>query len=675
MYANLQNLVRQEVTVPKNRPLLPVFEAVSNALDAIADRRGNGTVRVTIVRHPTQLDGTLGVPKDIIVEDDGIGFTDENLESFCELYSPRKLGVGGKGRGRLSYLRVFSQARIASRFATAGVGLRERKFDFNISFEGRKGVSEQPAQGAPGTRVILQDMEHKFADAVPKNYETLIRRFIWHFLPRILSSDGVEIVVIDGEQTKLVEHVKSHLRIDEKHEPFTVGSREFELTHLRFKPIAGVKHRLILAAAGREVDDGFHLGKAMPVLGSAPLRSPDQPDGFVYVALLQGRYLDEAVDPLRLGFAKDDDDFAGEEQPAPEESAFQPDLLGDPRSISLVRAEALKRVRKFLEPHLQEAVATRVAAIESYIRRDGMGYHFLRPEVPELARTIKGTDDTSIESALHRKAYEEKARRRDEAQKLLSATPKEKDEPAYFARWQTIVGSLSSVAKSELADYVAHRRAIIDLVDDQLGLTEEGTHRREEALHSVIFPKGTQSGQVSFEQQNLWLIDERLAFHEHLFSDKSVSKISKGGAAALQRPDLAIFASGFAAFHDGGAPPASLVLVELKRPARTDASHDDPVAATLDYVEKIKAGRAFSESGKVIDVQQNAFTTVYILADWTADFQKYLKRNDFKPMPGDFGQYRYHDNESIMFYALSFKRVIESAKLRNRVFFKKLGIE
>src|ERR1700747_3130527 len=49
--ANIANFVRQEVRVPKTKPLLPVFEAVSNALDAIADRKGTGTVRVTVRRH------------------------------------------------------------------------------------------------------------------------------------------------------------------------------------------------------------------------------------------------------------------------------------------------------------------------------------------------------------------------------------------------------------------------------------------------------------------------------------------------------------------------------------------------------------------------------------------------------------------------------------------------
>ena len=66
----------------------------------------------------------------------------------------------------------------------------------------------------------------------------------------------------------------------------------------------------------------------------------------------------------------------------------------------------------------------------------------------------------------------------------------------------------------------------------------------------------------------------------------------------------------------------SWFLVELKQPGRTNASRDDPVSKTLDYVEKLKSGRAKTEGNAVIDVERNALTTVYLIADWTADFRR-----------------------------------------------------
>jgi hypothetical protein len=77
----------------------------------------------------------------------------------------------------------------------------------------------------------------------------------------------------------------------------------------------------------------------------------------------------------------------------------------------------------------------------------------------------------------------------------------------------------------------------------------------------------------------------------------------------------------------------------------------------------------------VIDIEPGALTTVYILADWTADFRSYLDREDFREMPGDVGRYRYRSTENIMFVAMSFARLLEGARRRNRIFFKRLGIE
>src|SRR4051794_20502486 len=99
MHANIANFVRQDVRVSKRKPLLPVFEAVSNALDAINDRKSPGTIQVQVLRHPDQLDGGRGDPFGFIVRDNGIGFTKENIDSFDEIYSVKKLNRGGKGRG------------------------------------------------------------------------------------------------------------------------------------------------------------------------------------------------------------------------------------------------------------------------------------------------------------------------------------------------------------------------------------------------------------------------------------------------------------------------------------------------------------------------------------------------------------------------------------------------
>jgi hypothetical protein len=483
-----------------------------------------------------------------------------------------------------------------------------------------------PADSEIKTRVTLSGMHTEFATEVPRETATIVKDFVSHFLPVILSRKDIQIILVDEEPINLTDFVLRDLLVGAPHpEPFAIGARSFSVLSLKLRPKVNLHHRLILAASAREVR-GINLEKLIPVLTAAPLELEGEPDGFYFVSIVEGQFLDEAVDPMRVNFKDDTDDVPESEEsitaeePIEEIIAFRADLFGEPQSIGQIRKEAVKIVRTQLQPYIQAAIEKRTAAIENYIRRDGMGYHFLKGEIPELAKTLRSTDDKTIDSYLHAAAYVERRKRSARASELLSASPKEKSEDAYFRKWTDIVDSLGDVAKSDLANYVTHRRVILELIGDVIKNTEEGGYRREEVLHSIVFPKGKQAGEVGAEQQNLWLIDERLAFHEHLYSDITISRITGREVGDAQRPDLAIYESGFASFFDGGKPPATLVLVELKQPGRTNASQDDPVTKTLSYVEKLKSGHAKTEGGAIIDIQPNALTTVYILADWTADF-------------------------------------------------------
>jgi Histidine kinase-, DNA gyrase B-, and HSP90-like ATPase len=131
--ANIANFVRQDVRIPKSKPLLPIFEAVSNSPDAIADREGKGTIRITVLRDSDLVDGERGLPHTFIVSDNGVGFTNENMEAFDELYSDHKMKTGGKGRGRFAFLKVFSEAKIYSSFDENGAFKPNFRLDSKVS--------------------------------------------------------------------------------------------------------------------------------------------------------------------------------------------------------------------------------------------------------------------------------------------------------------------------------------------------------------------------------------------------------------------------------------------------------------------------------------------------------------------------------------------------------------
>src|SRR5512133_3777206 len=96
----------------------PLFEAISNSFHAIENaKRKKGTIQVRLIRDPDQRilstsDATEIATANVTaieISDNGEGFTDENFESFLTLDSQRKAPIGGKGVGRLSWLKFFEE--------------------------------------------------------------------------------------------------------------------------------------------------------------------------------------------------------------------------------------------------------------------------------------------------------------------------------------------------------------------------------------------------------------------------------------------------------------------------------------------------------------------------------------------------------------------------------------
>ena len=98
------------------------------------------------------------------------------------------------------------------------------------------------------------------------------------------------------------------------------------------------------------------------------------------------------------------------------------------------------------------------------------------------------------------------------------------------------------------------------------------------------------SDDINYEQQNLWIIDEKLSYHSYMASDLSLKKIKSTEIEGLERPDLIVFNTPFA-FVEDSPPFASIVIIEFKRPQRNDYPDDDsPITQVYDYVRKIRKG-------------------------------------------------------------------------------------
>jgi Histidine kinase-, DNA gyrase B-, and HSP90-like ATPase len=149
------NAVLSRTHLPRNVHgfLLPVFEAISNAMHGVEERfrdqaQSDGVVHVQFKdwKHPNKIV--------ISVSDNGVGLTDDNYRSFRTPFTGHKLKLRGRGFGRFVAFKVFTRILYRSRFEFFGQE-QLRSFRFDISQPEELAVDdEKPVFDGAGLTVI-----------------------------------------------------------------------------------------------------------------------------------------------------------------------------------------------------------------------------------------------------------------------------------------------------------------------------------------------------------------------------------------------------------------------------------------------------------------------------------------------------------------------------------------
>ncbi len=116
-----------------------------------ADASAKARVKVTIIRD--SFEDEKSPVTGFIVEDNGIGLDDKNYGSFRRLDSRHKMHRGGKGIGRLGWLKVFSKIKVDSTFQDGET--QEIGGPSTSSFtETNDQIADLPAPGALNARLV-----------------------------------------------------------------------------------------------------------------------------------------------------------------------------------------------------------------------------------------------------------------------------------------------------------------------------------------------------------------------------------------------------------------------------------------------------------------------------------------------------------------------------------------
>jgi hypothetical protein len=124
-------------------------------------------------------------------------------------------------------------------------------------------------------------------------------------------------------------------------------------------------------------------------------------------------------------------------------------------------------------------------------------------------------------------------------------------------------------------------------------------------------------------------------------------------------------------------PLATLTIVELKRPMRNDAAQGedkDPIEQALGYLQRIRQGKVLTANGRPIPASQDIPGFCYVLCDLTESVRLRCEAHDATLTHDKLGYFFYHKNFRAFVEVISFDRLVNAAKERNKAFFDKLGL-
>lgn len=669
---NLAGRLRN-TNLPLTSALHPLFEAVVNSIHSIdsAIRQGklssliDGTITIRIIRT-TQITAFIDAKPDIIgfeITDNGVGFNSDNFASFKTLDSEYKIDLGCRGVGRLLWLKAFKKVSVRSVYEENGK-IFTRTFDFNAT----KDIHNDNVAPTPDsdieTSIKLLDIHQEYLKYLRKTASTISRDLLEHCLWYFIRSGGAPEIYIEDSDERISLHVEyDSLMINASEaDSFNIKSKTFEITHVKLKSTLQNKHCIIYSAANRVVKEDSLQGKIPGLFGFLK----DDSGNFAYMCFLTSEYLTEKVTPERVGF------YISETV----DGLFQDDEI----SFGEIRDQAINIITKYLDPYLTENKQSGIKRVSEYINTKAPRY---RPILDRLNESDKIVDpnisDKDLDLKLHTHLMAFESQLLVEGHDLMVPDGME-DKEDYSKRIDDYLSKASELKRSDLANYVAHRKVILDLLRRAIKKGIDGRYSKEDVLHKLIMPMQTTSDEIKFEDSNLWLVDERLAFHNFMASDKTLTSLPITDTDSTKEPDLLglnVFDNPLLVNDGESLPLASITVIEIKRPMRNDAKageDKDPIEQALGYLKRVRAGGVSTASGRPIPNSDHIPGFCHIICDITPTIKDRCDLFNLKVTADKLGYFGYNDNYNAYIEVISFDRLVNMATERNKAFFDKLGL-
>jgi hypothetical protein len=669
LHTNLKGRLRN-TSLPRNHGLMPVFEAITNSLHSIEEKNNlcNGGSITLNVERSVQEAIDLGEKPDapiigFTIVDSGCGFDDKNFRSFETLDSDHKINKGCRGVGRLLWLKAFEEVEVVSIYLNKDGEYKQRQFIFDAKNGVKNNRVEETGSTETRTTVHLKGFDENYRDAVPSKSTAIANALLEHCLWYFVRSEGApEIVVQDGSDfIRLYKLYDDHMHASAHAEKIKVKGQLFELTHIKFRASVNKKHQLALCAASRLVKVENIQGKIPGLYG----KITDLDGQFTYTCYVSSPYLDRHVRSERTGFNI---------------SENINDILAKTEiSFKTIRESVLERTKEYLQEFLAGNIAAGKKRVDDFISTKAPRYRPIVNYIDEMELIVDPEEsDKDLELHLHSQWCEVERQLLNEGHDIMQPT-NEQHAKEYEEKLKGYLQKAQDLKKSDLANYVSHRKVIIDLLQKSIERLDEGGYVREDIIHELIMPMRKDSTEVFLDSCNLWLVDERLAFHSYLASDKTLCAMPITGSSSTKEPDLLnlrVYDNPLLVNEKSSFPLASITVIEIKRPMRNDMKEGEeknPIEQSLGYLNRIREGRVMTKAGLLIPGSQTIPGYCYVLCDLTKKMVERCKLAGLTVTADGMGYFGYNKPYETYIEVISFIQLVRAAKERNRAFFDKLG--
>lgn len=590
--------------------LLPVYEAITNSIYAGANK-----IDITFQTLQDVTLEALSLEKshtvaNIIITDNGEGFTSDNIKSFSTLYSDYKINLGAKGIGRLSYLKAFENVKICS--VTKDMVQVYIKFDLPFT-ENKIRVKKLNEKQKSETTITLSNCKKDFQTSL--TLEQIKRKIIEHFSVLLFFRERQNIQINLSMNDNFECITNNDIPKFNKH-PFKITKNNVN----NATDIANFNiYYFIDKTLGKDGIEGYYCANERKVEKfkdrGLDIVLPNKTSGMFFIT---SEYFDDRVNDER-------DEFT----------------ISENETDYLFHWLSFNEIKTKVEGEIYNILKSEFPDIDTWNKKQIAEF---KNENPELIGFI----DENPKSFFIKK--NEKLKALEKMQKLENDFESKKDKK----NREQIITEAEKIGALKLTSYLKYRKEIIE----QFEKYDFAKETEEEKIRNHILKRGlegTNYSPVPIEDNNLWLLDDKFMSYNYVASEKAINTLLSGVGLdktnSNDRFDIGIYSNSENAKR--------VILIEMKKFSAGYKANGSGIDQLNKYADLL------SKSG-ITEIY------LYLIASIDDDFRVILRGRNFVKIfsqDGDVYQGTFGgDNLNAYIQIVSPKALISDAKARNKTF-------